>query len=395
MKKQHLTVELDDETMLRLAALGEPIDVLVRLAHSAADGVRHPQRPRRDLTDASLQLERDNADIEVEAKPSTTAGAPTSSEGGTAKVVRASLVADRKTTDRDLSGERTIADALLIDQREANEQMVKATIRAHELATEADEAKVRAERNERELREVAEVRELFIGILSHDLRNPLSAITMAASLLLQRGRLDEEDAQTAQRIVRATRRITRMISQLLDLTRARLGGGLAIEPVATDLSETCRHVVEELNAPIELNVEGDLTGIWDPDRVAEALSNVVGNAVEYAAPQTAVVVRARGTADEVVIEIENEGAEIPPDRLPFLFEPFRRGKPREKSTNGNLGLGLYISQQIVLAHGGTLAARSTDGRTTFTLRLPRTPRGDEDSPAPFTHFSSSPPSAKL
>ena len=104
--------------------------------------------------------------------------------------------------------------------------------------------------------------------------------------------------------------------------------------------------------------------------MAEALSNITGNAIEHAAPGTPVVVRAHAEGGEVVVEISNRGSEIPADLLPIIFEPFQRGKG-EKSAAGNLGLGLYIAKQIVLAGGGTLDARSADGTTTFVMRLPR------------------------
>jgi signal transduction histidine kinase len=164
--------------------------------------------------------------------------------------------------------------------------------------------------------------------------------------------------------------MTRMISQLLDLTRARLGGGFPLEPKPTDLGEVCRNVVEEFEAPIQLEVEGDVTGTWDPDRLAEALSNIAGNAIEHAAPGTTVAVKAHADGPEVVVEISNRGEPIPADVLPFIFEPFRRAR-QERSATGNLGLGLYIAKQIVNAGCGTLAAYSADGGTTFLMRLPR------------------------
>jgi signal transduction histidine kinase len=146
---------------------------------------------------------------------------------------------------------------------------------------------------------------------------------------------------------------------------------LPIEPKPTDLREICRNVVDEFEAPIDLEVLGDVTGTWDPDRLAEVLSNLAGNAVEYATPGTAVVVEAREDGAEVVVEVRNQGHPIPADVLPFIFEPFRRAQQREKSKAGNLGLGLYIARQIVLSHGGTLDAHSVDGTTTFVMRLPR------------------------
>jgi signal transduction histidine kinase len=391
MAKQSITVELDDATIRSLAVLGEPMEVLAQLAYAAAEGVRRPDHQRREVTDAMLRLERDKADTTVVdeemaddvlpisrrradeiVRTASLAGSALAQERATRKLERAaSLAGEREATDKGLIGERAEADSVLVDQREANERMVSAIIRAHELTVEADAARKRAEKSERELREVAEFREMFIGILGHDLRTPLGSISMAAGLLLQRGHLDEEDAQTVARIIRASQRITRMVAQLLDLTRARLGGGLTIEPTPTDLREICRNVVEEFDAPIHLEVEGDVKGTWDQDRVAEVLSNLAGNAIEYAAPGTAVIVKARADGAEVVVEITNQGDPIPADQLPFIFEPFRRARRREKSKGGNLGLGLYIAHEIVLAHGGTLTAHSADSTTTFVMRLPR------------------------
>ena len=222
-------------------------------------------------------------------------------------------------------------------------------------------------------RELAEFRERFIGILGHDLRTPLSSIVMAAALLLERGHLDEQDAKTVARIIRSDQRMTEMITQLLDLTRARLGGGLPIERTPTDLREVIGHVVEEFDATIQQEVRGDVTGLWDRGRLAEVLSNLAGNAIEYATRGTVVVISAHAEGGDVVVEVSNQGEPIPADVLPFIFEPFRRARPREKSATGNLGLGLYIAHQIVRSHDGTLDGQSADGTTTFVIRLPRRP----------------------
>ena len=346
-----ITVELDDATLAYLAALGKPADVLARLARSAAEGAADSHRETRGATDESLRSEREEADLPDRREPS--------------------LSAQRKSTDEDLTGERVLTDRTLVDQREANAQMVSSTLRANDLATEAAVARERAEVSERELRAMGELRELFIGILGHDLRNPLSSIVMASTMLLRRGHLEKEDADTAARIVRAGQRITRMITQLLDLTRARLGGGLAIERKPADLRQICRDVVAEFDAPVQVTVEGDLRGSWDSDRLAQVLSNLVGNALEYRAPETPVTLEARADGAGVAVEVSNQGNPIPPDVLPFIFEPFRRAKQREKSKTGNLGLGLYIAQQIVLAHGGTLDVRSAGRTTSFVVHLPR------------------------
>jgi signal transduction histidine kinase len=431
MATQSITVELDDETIRDLAAIGKPIDVLAQLAHAAADGVRHDVHDQRERTDVSLRVERDRSDVAItkdrsavdqkaddivriardradqvvqaareeadsERSPQSTASeavferartraddvledershadAVVAGERAKQEQARAGLLAaERDATDKDLDGERGHADTLFSDQREANAEMVAATIRAHQLMAEAEAAKDLLERSARELREVAEFRELFIGILGHDLRNPLGAIVMSAGTLLQRGHLDDPDAQTVARIIRASHRMTRMVAQVLDLTRARLGGGIPIEPMPTDLSEVCRNIVGEFEAGILLDVEGDLNGTWDEDRLAQVLSNIVGNAVAYGTPGTDVIVKARADGEDVVVEITNHGAPVSADQLPFLFDPFRRaGEERGSSKTGNLGLGLYIAKQIVLAHRGTLDARSSHGTTTFVLRLPR------------------------
>jgi PAS domain S-box-containing protein len=221
-------------------------------------------------------------------------------------------------------------------------------------------------------RELAEFREMFIGMLGHDLRNPVASIVMSAAAMLRHHGLGQPDAERAGIIIRGGERVQRMITQLLEFTRARLGGGFPIEAGPVDLHELCRTVVQEFDARIDLEVDGDVTGTWDEDRLAQVLSNLVGNAVEYARPETPVVVKAYGERLDVVVEIVNQGDPIPADVLPFIFQPFRRAR-REVSSTGNLGLGLYIAHQVALSHGGTLDAQSADGVTKFVMRLPKAP----------------------
>ena len=391
MKKRTVSVELDAETLRRLATLGEPSEVLSLLARSVVDSMGHPARAQRDQTDTSLRAERDKVD-----QHSADDARPEDESGEWHRRWQGPFTVEREATDLSLNGERAQADTVLVDQREANEKLVLATLRAHELA---DVAKDQAEASACQLRSVAEYREMSIGILGHDLRNPLAAILTFAGLLLRRGRLDEQDAKSVSRIIRSTQRMGRMITQLLDLTRARLGGGLPIEVKPTDLQEVCRNVVEEFGPIMRLAVEGDLTGVWDHDRLMEALSNLGGNAVEHATAGTVVTVRATSAGEAVVLTVSNQGEPIPADVSPFIFEPFRQGREREKSPNRNLGLGLglYITQQIVLSHGGTLEAHSADGTTTFTMRLPRglpspNPEGP-DAPKVPSPEAARPPSA--
>ena len=271
------------------------------------------------------------------------------------------------------------SDEVLRLQREANEKLVLAGIRANEVADEALGALQHAVRDAREreeaLRTTADFRERLIGIVGHDLRSPLNTMLMASGLLIARGELSDEDARLASRIVTSGQRMGRMISQLVEFTRARLGGDFQLKRTRKNLGDICQDIAEELrigaSTEIQLLREGDLVGRWDADRLAEAVSNLASNAVDYATPGTPIVIHAHGDGDAVIVEVTNHGPTIPPEMLPVIFDAFRQGQASKSPKGGNLGLGLYIASEIVRAHGGTLAARSSDGTTTFTLRLPR------------------------
>jgi PAS domain S-box-containing protein len=230
-----------------------------------------------------------------------------------------------------------------------------------------------------QLRSTAQFRERFLGIVGHDLRNPLNAITLSARVLLVSEALPERELKAVRRIASSADRMARMIGELLDFTRSRLGGGMPVDPCLADLSLICREALEELEAShpgarLSLRVLGQGLGEWDAGRLSQVISNLVGNALQYSPEGSPIHVTVDGHAHhEVVLSVHNKGAPIPEDVLPELFEPFRRG-PRDKAhcNGGGLGLGLYIVQQIILAHGGTLCAESHEGDgTTFTVRLPR------------------------
>ncbi len=277
--------------------------------------------------------------------------------------------------------ELSVSRVLIADQREANQHLVGLALRAQELTEIAGDALkraeaslLRAEASEAALLAYAELRETFIGVLGHDLRNPLSSIMLLAGALLARVPIDPVVATKATRILTSGQRMSRMIKQLLDLTRSRLGGGMSLHQVPTDLAYLAREVVAEFDArAVALEVRGDVSGIWDPDRLAEVLSNIAGNAIEHATPGTPVVIELASAAAAVTIRIRNQGHPINPEILETLFEPFRQGSPNQRSPNGNLGLGLYISSEIVHGHGGTITARSAGGTTTFAIELPRHP----------------------
>jgi PAS domain S-box-containing protein len=225
-----------------------------------------------------------------------------------------------------------------------------------------------------ELQETIRVNDVFTGVLGHDLRNPLSAILTAAQLALTR---DESEtlAKPLSKIVTSAHRMARMIEQLLDFTRIRMRGGLPLDPGPTDLVAVLRQVIDELDgagteAAFDLRQRGDAAGVWDDDRMCQAFSNLVGNAVQHGRRGGPVTVSVDGTNPaSVQVDIHNDG-QVPADLLAQIFEHIPLDRMRH--SRQGLGLGLIIARQIVLAHGGRIAVRSDDGAgTTFTVILPR------------------------
>jgi signal transduction histidine kinase len=218
-------------------------------------------------------------------------------------------------------------------------------------------------------------RNQFVGVLSHDLRAPLSAITAGAALLTQTGEVEAQRVRVASRILNSAQRMTRMIADLLDLTRTRLGTGIPITRAQTDLEPICQDVVAEMkasypDAEMHCRSEGDLSGEWDRDRLTQVVSNLVGNALQHGDGRGVCIVT-RGAGDEVLLSVHNGGRTIPEAVQASIFEPLARYAPTEGSTT-SIGLGLFIARAIVVAHGGTITVSSTvDTGTTFEVRLPR------------------------
>jgi sigma-B regulation protein RsbU (phosphoserine phosphatase) len=241
------------------------------------------------------------------------------------------------------------------------------------LSALADQAAVALEKAR--VDEIGEFREQLLGIVGHDLRNPLSTILMAAQLLALREGLGVKETELARKIARSASLAARLIDQLLDLTRSRLGGGIPIDPIRFDMNEVCRQVIDEMelthpDSPLRVERQGDLGGVWDRDRVYQLLANLVGNAFQHGEPRSEITLRVDGREAELVIEVANRGAPIPQATLPFIFDAFRKGRT-DHPTHG-LGLGLFIAQQIARSHGGSISVASSEGEgTTFRVRLPR------------------------
>jgi len=219
-------------------------------------------------------------------------------------------------------------------------------------------------------------RDQFIGILSHDLRSPLSAITAGAALLAASANDDQRQARVAARILNSAQRMERMIKDLLDLTRTRLGGAMPLKRVRLDLQQVCDEVLLELQAAhpdavVRFNVSGNLTGEWDSDRLAQVVSNLLGNAIQHGGGGP-IRLEAHGADEGVTLSVHNDGNPIPVAMQASLFEPLARGQSDDVAHS--IGLGLFIARAIVIAHGGEIRVRSADGvGTTFEVLLPRTP----------------------
>jgi signal transduction histidine kinase len=217
-------------------------------------------------------------------------------------------------------------------------------------------------------------RDQFIGVLSHDLRTPLGAITTGAALLTLAEDNPQRRSWVVTRIMNSAQRMERMIGDLLDVTRARLGGAIPLKRQRVDLQQVCDEAIIEIrvrqpDAVVQLKVAGDLRGEWDPDRLAQVVSNLVGNAIQHGG-ETPITVTAEQDRDSVRLTVHNGGPPIPPDVLPTVFEPLARG--RGETDGHSIGFGLFIARVIVSAHGGNIQVDSSaDTGTTFTVTLPK------------------------
>jgi signal transduction histidine kinase len=230
-----------------------------------------------------------------------------------------------------------------------------------------------AERGRLDAEQQARFAETFVGMLGHDLRNPLNAIIMTANLVR---RMVANDRGAVDRILSSAHRMSNMVAQLLDLTRSRIAGGITLERKEADVGNVVSEVVDELRRTypereIDWSRPPEVLAPVDHDRLAQVVSNLVGNALEHGDPARPVTVRLAAREGIAELSVHNAGAPIPPELLPGLFEPFRPSIARGARSKG-LGLGLFITQQIVRAHGGDIGVSSTmESGTTFRVVLPR------------------------
>jgi signal transduction histidine kinase len=225
--------------------------------------------------------------------------------------------------------------------------------------------------------EVGRWRHIFLGVLGHDLRSPLSAIVMTSQLIAHMA-VDAPVASAAQRLIRSGERMRELLDQLLVYNRVQMGVGFEVDRADVDLARACRDEIELLQASmpdtkIVFRFPDTVRGMFDAGRIREALANLVVNARKYGMSGSDILVELRDEGTGIALEVRNAGDPIPREALDLLFEPLRRGGVSGgESEQASLGLGLFIVDQIVRAHAGTVRVESAQGRTTFTLHLPRT-----------------------
>ena len=240
-------------------------------------------------------------------------------------------------------------------------------------------------------RKVESSQTLFLGILGHDLRNPLGAISMSAEMMTRFGGLSTRQTLLSTQILESAGRAQELIENMLDATRARLGSGLPIARQPMDMGLLARQLVDEMRAmhpsrKFEIEVSGDVTGLWDKARIGQALSNLIGNAIQYSFQSSPIKIDVAGTAPEVALSVHNYGVPISVNSLGYIFSALTSGQQpnagQDRPNSANLGLGLFISKEIVAAHDGEIQVSSSekDG-TVFRMSFPR--RRDGVAPKSF------------
>ena len=263
-----------------------------------------------------------------------------------------------------------IATYVARDRDKYERELISSRKRLEELVAEAT-------RLHEESKDRALFAEQMIGIVSHDLRNPLSSISMGAALLA-RGDLSESQQRTLGRITRSTDRAGRLVADLLDFTQARVGKGLSVKREPIDLHDCIAQAIDEI-APvypmrtIEHLSSGEGVCVADSSRLAQLLSNLVTNAMSYGSPESPVTVTSSVDDASFAIAVHNDGPPIPHELQTTLFQPMTRGA-QATNKGRSVGLGLFIVREIARVHGGNATVTSTaEQGTTFRAVFSRTP----------------------
>ena len=220
-------------------------------------------------------------------------------------------------------------------------------------------------------------RNLLLGMLGHDMRGPLQVIQLTARYL-SKADANTDVATAAARLLKSSTSLKVLLDDLLDFNRTKLGLGITISPASVDLGEAFSAEIEQLRVAhsgrsINLEVNGDVNGVWDVNRLNQLLGNLVVNAIKYGAFSSPVRIVLNGLPTEVRFAVHNHGPEIEQSLLAQIFEPLKRGSDDRflSGSEGSFGLGLYIAREITMAHHGDISAKSDENETVFTVRLPR------------------------
>ena len=246
------------------------------------------------------------------------------------------------------------------------------------------EARANAEETSKIERREVELREQLMAVLGHDLRNPLAAIDAGLRLLRKSAQLSHRESEIAAHMDASLSRANRLIDDVLDFARGRLGKGITITPRPDQpLAPVLEQVVEEMRAiapgtSFEIRIDIAVPVPCDPERIGQMASNLLGNALTHGAPSHPVRLVAHTAGDEFALAVTNEGPPIPDAARAQLFQPFFRGEA--SASRHGLGLGLFIVNEIAKAHGGEMTVESGPGATAFTFRMPLTAHGDEFVP---------------
>ncbi|MGZ3711145.1 MAG: sensor histidine kinase [Bdellovibrionota bacterium] len=219
-----------------------------------------------------------------------------------------------------------------------------------------------------------DIQQKFVNILTHDLKTPIAAAQLNAQLIA-RNRNPETTAKSAQKIVESMKRLSTMIDDLLDASRVRAGQPLSLQFEECDLKATVQQVIDEVSVvyknPISYPTADHAVGTWSCDGIRRAVENLIGNAVKYGKPDGPISVSLHSADGKIKISVSNEGEPIPPDEIPYLFDPYRRAKKAQEGNESGWGLGLAQVQGVVMAHGGTVRVESKAGTgTKFILEFP-------------------------
>jgi signal transduction histidine kinase len=221
----------------------------------------------------------------------------------------------------------------------------------------------------------ADIQEKFINTLTHDLKNPLSAASANAELILRRSETLEPNRLSARRIIGSLNRLRNMIHDLLDASRVRAGELLHLEFVRDDLESMVREVIEEMSTihgdRFLLESKGPIEGNWDIDALRRSLENLIGNAIKYGSADTPITISLRGGKTSAELTVHNEGTPISASDAPLLFQQYRRARRAQEGTQTGWGLGLTLVKGVVDAHKGTVRVESEQGKgTKFILEIP-------------------------